>query len=665
MPVRLDPNPDSQFQPSRFGSGLLEADYEYKYPRGLDFKPGSEFHEGIRGRLWAMAWDGKRAVQGRYNDWRETDRTLKAYVPADQVVGMKYPHSDDRVKDSKDKRKLDRIVMPVTFANLETLLTYMTTAFLQDPVFTYEGVGPEDTMGAYLLTQHVAQQCHRSKVGLGLHTQWRDAFAYGFGVVSPVWYEKHGTRVKAQGQGFLDRAQNLFLQTGKKRRTEQGLLWEGNKLINIDPYRYFPDPGVSIHEPQEAEFHAWLDEDSLYELLSIDRGDGFFNAEYLKHVSGMSSFSVVQSDDRDNTNRHTSSTNRPVDTLYYYVTLIPEEWGLGSKTTPEKWMFALAADQVIIKAQPLGLYHDMYPIAVAAPGYDGYSPTPTSYLEVTSDLQDVMDFLFSSHIANLRKAINDMLVVDPSLINIYDLNTPEPGKLIRMRRSAWGRGGIDAAIKQLDVKDVTQGHVADGVYLQGLAQQVLGTPDNLQGVLPRRRGERISASEAQSARVSGLARLEKIARLISMQSMQDIGYMFASHTQQFATREMYARVLGELPLRMQEKYGQQPEDDRILIDPMDMLVDVDIRERDGTVPGSEDVDTWMQLLQVAAQSPEMFNQLNIPKIFTHIARHMGAKNVEDFLLKAPKPTVKENEQVLKEADAGNLVPIGGDGALPQ
>ena len=39
-----------------------------------------------------------------------------------------------------------------------------------------------------------------------------------------------------------------------------------------------------------------------------------------------------------------------------------------------------------------------------------------------------------------------MLVVDPYLVNINDLKDPQPGKLIRLRRPAWGRG-VDKVVQ--------------------------------------------------------------------------------------------------------------------------------------------------------------------------------------------------------------------------
>ena len=43
-------------------------------------------------------------------------------------------------------------------------------------------------------------------------------------------------------------------------------------------------------------------------------------------------------------------------------------------------------------------------------------------------------------------------------------------------------------------------------------------------------------------------------------------------------------------------------------------------------------------------------------IFRHLATLMGAKNIKDFVVK--NPTVAPDEVVQKEAQKGNLVPVG-------
>ena len=132
-----------------------------------------------------------------------------------------------------------------------------------------------------------------------------------------------------------------------------------------------------------------------------------------------------------------------------YIDLIPKDWELSNNEYPEKWLFEVAADSIVIGAMKIEQNHGMYPVANASPDFDGYTPTPMSRLEVLYGLQHTMDWLFNSHIANVRKAINDMLVIDPWMVNINDVKDPKAGKLIRLRRPAWGKGKVSDYISQL------------------------------------------------------------------------------------------------------------------------------------------------------------------------------------------------------------------------
>jgi len=321
-----------------------------------------------------------------------------------------------------------------------------------------------------------------------------------------------------------------------------------------------------------------------------------------------------------------------------------------------KWLFSVAADKLLIRAKPLGLDHDMFPVCIAAPDYDGYSLMPVSRMETVYGLQEIVDFLFKSHVTNVRKAINDMFIVDPYLVNIADLEDPKPGKLIRMRRAAWGRG-VENAVKQLNVMDVTRNNVADANYVMDTMQRASAAVDSLMGVM-RYSGERRSATEARDARMSALSRLAKSAKVTSLMMMYDIGYMFAKHTQQLMSKDMFVRVVGRYQDELRKEYGADAN--RIPVSLDDILVDADIEIHDGTVNAGEFADVWVQLYQIMSTQPWIGGQFDMVRVFKHIARLIGARNVDDFERKAGQvtPTVMPDEVVEQNVEAGNLKPVG-------
>lgn len=643
MPYILTGNPEN------LASTFQASDIRYDYPDGLDLRPGSTLHNFLKNEILQRTRESNAELSKRFDSWRKMDRTLTAYIAPDE--------EEQDVKD-KDSRKPVSIVFPYSFAIMETILTYLVMAFFQDPIFRYEGTKPEDTIGAILLEHIISLHCNKTKVPLALHTMFRDSLAYGIGAVAPDWYEKYASVVSAEEEVTKS---FLGIPVGKRRvrSTSTGKVFEGNKLTNIDPYMMLPDPNVSIHDIQSGEYFGWIDRTNLMALLEQEKnGNGsIFNVKFLRlqHNKRGSQFYAHDSDREIRMGASTlngSVTTNPVDVIKMYATIVPKDWKLGDSEYPEKWLFYLANDEVIIRAEPARFNHDMYPAAICAPDFDGYSIAPLSRLEILYGLQEVLDWLFNSHIANVRKAINDMLVVDPYLININDLKDPKPGKIIRMRRPAWGRG-VNDAVKQLQVADITRANIADSAYIVEWMQKIGGADDPIMGSLRKGGPERLTGREFQGTQVGAASRLQRLALVISFQAMKDIGYMFASHTQQMMSQESYVRASGEWRDFLVSEYGG----DMIKVSPYDLLIEYDVKIRDGTVPNSNFSEIWLRMFDIIAQQPELRNEFDIVKIFKHIARNAGEKNVDDFT--RVKVQAQPDEQVIEEAQRGNLIPIEG------
>jgi hypothetical protein len=600
-------------------------------------------------------------MQNRRAEWELTDEKLTAYIPLT---------AKEMEIQNLDRRKPVSIVFPYSYAILETLMSYMIAAFLPEPIFRYEGTSPEDKLGAMLMERVINKHCNRTKVGLALHTWFRDSISYGFGVVAPSWEVITGQKVIKAQSGFLDGIGRFFGMKNFEKQFVDAVIFEGNSLQNIDPYKYLPDVAFPIHEPQRGEFVGWGDESNLMDILREEPSDiDRFNGRYLEMFTDKTSM-VFQRDSyssgrtaRTSTTfdrRATRSFTHPVDRLHMYVKLIPEQWGLGSGQYPEKWLFTLCGDAIITTAKRLNFTHDMFPVAIIAPDFDGYSPIAYSRIEILSGMQTVIDWLFNSHITNVRKAINDMLIVDPYLININDLKDPEPGKLIRLRRPAWGKGTKDA-VSQLAIQDITANNMGDVAYVIQYMQQIAGTDNPLMGNLRSSGPDRLSASEFSGTTQGGLQRMERFAKTIGLQGMQDVGYMFAHHTQQFMEESTYIDIIGEWQERLAKMYAHEGDLTRAKVTPYDVLVDYDLTIRDGSVPGGNFADVWQQMFGVIASQPELLQKFDIVKIFKHIATNLGAKNVDDFerTTNFVQPQVQEDEDVLRQVEQGNLVPLNG------
>ena len=644
-------NPDYEVN-----SNLTNQDFNYQYPYDLDLRPGSVVHERIKTEVLQRARASSKAMSTRFDSWNKIDKKMTGYITTDA--------EEDDVK-TEDDRKPVSIVFPYSYAIAETLLSYLVAAFFQDPIFMYEGFSPEDILGAILMEKVIELQCHRNKVALALHTKFRDEIVYGLGAVAPQW-------TKVVGQKMVKRQLSKSLinmisgkKEYKKEIQEDVTLFEGNTLRNIDPYKYLPDPNVPVHEVQKGEFVGWLDDTRYINLLDQEvHSDDMFNVKYLNVLTNR--FSSIYSSDQSARNEKTGRVRvndavlKPVDVLYMYVNFVPEEWGLpGDK--PAKWLFTLGSDEVVIQAKPLGLTHNMFPVAVGAPDYDGYTCTPLSRIELMFGMQETLDWLFNSHIANVRKVVNDTLIVDPYMLNMNDLRKGKAGGIIRLRRPAWGRG-VAGSYEQLKVSDITRTNITDSQFIMQWMNKASAADESVMGSLRQGGPDRLTGQEFEGTRMGAISRLERMARIIGIQSMRDIGYMFASHCQQLMSEEVYVNTIGRWRDTLAKSYGDKVSGPRMKVDPMDLLIDYDLVVRDGSIPGGNFSKVWIQLFQAVTKDPELRQTFDVIRIFKHIARNMGAKDVEQFVKKQPiQAKTMPDENVDESVRKGDLVPLPGRG----
>jgi len=634
--------------------GVNYPHYKARYPNGLDFRPQSEVHEHVLGMLLDRVRVSHGAISKRYSDWKEIQDSLTAFIRHDE--------EEELIKQT-DPRKPVSIVIPSSYAVLDTLLTYFVAAFLEDPIFRYVGQGPEDDIGAALMEKVIALHCVQSKVPLALHTMWRDSLSVGIGPVIPGWVREVELRTRRKPKKRYNFTQFRYVETGQfTQEIEEAVAFEGNKLENIDPFMFLPDPNVPVHKAHEGEFVGWMDSDNKYHLMvDEETDDELFNVQYLRQLSATSQYYQTSARYRGITDTpvvsRDSQTSNTVHRTTMYVDLVPEEWKLGRERRPELWLFQIAGEGVIIKAKQVRLNHRKKPVRVCAPDFDGYSVSPISRLEIVQPIQGVVDWMMNTYVASVRKVLHDVIVYDPSMVNTADLKDPKPGKLVRLRLSAFGRVSAKDAIHQLDVKNVTEGHPGFAQAMSELMFQASGAQDSVQGIR-RKSGERVTATEFRGVQSSALSRLEKLAKVASIQVHTDIARMFASHLQQFMSEDVWIQSTGDWPKVLAQEYGDQQV---VRVTPEDISVGYDIVAKDGSVPSTEYADTWVELFRILSANPQLARKFDMVRVFQHIARLAGARNVQQFLLKGGQidETIVSDQEVELEKARGNIKPIGG------
>lgn len=639
--VRTPTNKEANFQEMERLRG------KYEYPNNLNLHPDSESHQKLLELIMNSAAASYAVVSLRFDTWKELDEKLTVYIDLDD---------EEKSIQDDDKSKPVSIVVPISYATRETLLTYWSAAFLNHPIFRYvPSKDPKDLIGVMMLESLIAQDCIAAKVALDLHTMWGDQFTYGWSAGSPTWITKYG--YKSAYKTETERVFGFPVKRRERRVREQVTKFEGNALKALDPYNCLPDPNVPITDVENMDFFGWVERTSYNKLLTDENlGTELFNVKYLNALNDKRS--VYFSADSTNTGRYsktsldygqpnTATASKPTDVMPMYIWLVPKDYGLSDSEYPEHWAFKVAADRVIIQARPSDFDHNTHPVATMACDSDGHTSLPVSILEREFPIQHGIDWLWKSHVANVRKAVNNMFLIDPSLVNTNDVVDSRFGMLARLRPAAWGKG-IKDALEQIPIQDVTKNHIQDIGFLMGVDSRVF-TSDQSKGHIERK-GERVSASEARDTRVSFLSKMEKMARIGAMQGHFDIAYQFASNTIQLVSDTKIVKVLGDYKEVLMREY--QLDFDYAEVDPKSLAVNFDVVPQDGSIPGGEYADVWERLLAIASKHPDVYRTLDLTRVWLHVARLLGAKNAEEFKKKPMTSRVEDSTTIERGAKAG-------------
>lgn len=644
-------------------------DYDYG---DLNLHPSSDLSKFIVQQVKDRARVSSNAIQNVFPAWRKMDQTLSAYMPADEM---------DLIVKGGDSRKPTNVVIPVTFASLETFLNYTTSALLQEIIHTYKSIGDKRAfLAAAKLEMAIRMQGIWFKEQRRLTTWFRDNYAYGLGVVSPEWtHVKAKNPVTSDVEGFVEA---VLKEAGIKgisagdvvRHFEEETLYEGNDVRNIDVYNLLLDPGTPIDRLQESCWVGWMSSASSLDILSKETEEeaNLLNGKYTHMLAsqGMARSEFWNGDKSDRNKKmglperpggHNgdTKTDRTVHFINMIINLVPSEWGLSDGDRPEKWYFRISGDYIINRASRVIENHGQYPVVAIASNSTGHDVFPVAHLNMTHGIQEATDFEMKARFDNQRKANNDMLVIDPSRVEEEDVLNPGAGKIIRLKQSFYGQGNMDQVIKQLNVMDITKGNIQDAAFLIDLLRQSNGTVDITMGDLSSL-PERPTASGIHAARSGALSRLQYITRQISVQGMQDLAYQLAYNTIQYMSSEIAVPVVGPHIRRIREEFGLGP-DDALSINPFDLSPNFEIMPRDGSLPELDGGSAMMSLIapflnsELVVQS--LLERLDFTGMFLQAARKNGFEDIHHFD-KGVNAVIGGDEHVQQQAQAGNLVPIG-------
>jgi hypothetical protein len=618
----------------------------------------SELHKRVLKEIGPRIGMAEKYHSDQHEKWKRAEELVSAYVPES---------ADDRTrrwKREKDGRPAyTTIQIPYSYALLMAAHTYWTSVFFaRSPVHQFSGRHGETETQVQGLEAMIAYQTqvagHLAPYYLWLY----DAGKYGAGILGTYW-----------DQEMHQFSQLMLDESGKQvYSTNRVTGYKGNKVYNISPWDFLPDPRVPINRFQEGEFCIIRRRIPWNQLISRMAQGYYVNTKEIKSTCASEFTKSQMSGTSDNALRRPAQleltgaddTKHPswVEIYECYVDLIPDEWGLGTMKFPEKWVFTVTGDKsLVIGAQPLGLAHNRYPVDVIECEVEAYGLWNRGIPETIEPIQNVMDWLINAHFYNVRAVGNGRFIADPSRINVADLERGDPGFVLQLRPEAFG-SDVREVFQQLQTVDVTANHMNDFQRMFQIGEQVFGINEQVLGALSG--GGRKTATEVRTSASFGVNRLKTMAEYMSSVGMTAHATKLVQHTQQFQDEAMTVKIVGDLT-----KFGSN----RFVNVTPDMIAGFfDFVPVDGTLPIDRfaQATLWKDILGQISRFPQIMQQFDLGKIFAWMGTLAGVKNMDQFRLDNPGMGVPQvgvqvapDEELQREAERGNVIPYTG-GAQP-
>lgn len=597
-------------------------------------------------KLLAMILDrirlSQRAMSKKHTDWRRMDDSYRAHINLPQKS------KDRRKKAGKgaDYPGTEPIIIPKSFAQTITLTSHLHATFTRRmPIFEIEAKTPDSYESAKLMELMLQHQWVRTRGSMQLYFAIQSFLKYRIGAATCLWIEQLRRRTMLRDtpvmieDGFGNRVPAPDGSTEPQRITEDVVMFEGNGINAQNPYNLHLDPRVPITEIQRGEFVGWRYTTHINQLIHRQYDGEFENVDYIKEATrqaregklfnrdfragGMTSVSDRSLRSKQDKTRF--NTDQPtIDELV--IELVPRAHGIGESNNLEKYIVVVANESVLLRADPLELEHGEYPLHGAEYDPDGFTFLEgKSYVEYMDPLQQHVSWLINSHMENVRKVLNDVILYDPTKINSADINTAQPGARIRLQPAAEGQD-IRTAIWQLPVADVTAGHMVQAEQFMQMMERLGFNPPNLSGQVNT--GRR-SARETTLAAQGGTAILRTIAETFSLQFMQPMVEQMIQNTQQLASTEQWVKIIGE---RNVQKLQESAQNGLINITPDDLLGEIYFVPNDGTAPLDHVYlgQIWQQIFQTVGSSEVLAQRFDAMEIFKEMVSQLGVRNFDRF-----------------------------------
>ena len=210
----------------------------------LEIPQNSPLHRKLSQRLssrWHLAEQGH---QTRYGRWQKAEELTLAFLPETNEDIVR------RGRRNSGEVAYTTIQVPYSYALLMSAHTYWTSVFFaRNPIHQYSGRHGEGEMQIQAMEALIGYQIEVGAATGPYYIWFYDAGKYGCGVLGHYWEER-----KLHYGSLVEVADPLTGKTSLYQTTQEIAGYKGNRVYNVSPWDFMPDPRVPLKRFQEGEF---------------------------------------------------------------------------------------------------------------------------------------------------------------------------------------------------------------------------------------------------------------------------------------------------------------------------------------------------------------------------------------------------------------------------
>lgn len=506
----------------------------------------SPFHQALLDHVKNLIKLSRSDMSKYYSDWDKQDQVYR---------GIRMPDRDD--KEQASRGKPIKCVVPNTFAQVQTFTASLFLMFKQNRTFfELVGTGDEDSGTKLRDIEAVLDQNLRySQFDGVLYQKLTDTARFGLGVTECAW-TRDVIRANVPGTPVMTTFEGVSVETNPGSSWQDFTKYEGNLVRSVSPYRFFPDTRFPIGEFQRGEFCGAEEEYSIAQLRQLEsvgevagvdhipplprnwekaRGGATRTTMDLATPNGKSFLMGPGPSKSEGTVLVTKVQVRLVPAKFKFG---PKDLPLGPEDFPVLYHVWYANDSRVIRAEPAGWWHNLFGWTVSQYTPDMHQTINLGLADMIYRLQDVITWLYNSRITDVRRNVRGRNLINPALVDMKSVD----GEGDIYLRSGQNGALLDRAMRPLDVRDVTAGHISDAENLARVMEVVTGVNGNAMGQYG---SGRRAAREVSVVTAGSMGRVKMHGHLIFSEGLAPLGLMMTSNVRQSLSQSMFNRIIGD------------------------------------------------------------------------------------------------------------------------